>query len=321
MMKAVRVVVFLTSMVVALIWLLPLASCVSTSKPMPIGKDTYTISTTNWLLGGITNETMNAAIREANSHCASMGKEFVLLTTQGGGLPSEGMESNIHGRLVYRCVGQNESARKKERVSTGTGFFVSDSGHVVTNFHVVQESRDITVRTDRGKEFPAVLLSGDSANDVAILKVEAQTVPMPVVGVSAISKGSEVMTLGYPLVNIQGQEQKATFGRVNSLTGIGNDVRFLQIDVPIQPGNSGGPLISTHGVVVGIVSVTLNQVAAFKESGSLPQNVNYAVKADYVLPLLSSVINYAPAKEPTVNHSFEELAKEYERSVVLVIAR
>ena len=112
-----------------------------------------------------------------------------------------------------------------------------------------------------------------------------------------------------------------TFGRVNSLTGTGNDVRFLQIDVPIQPGNSGGPLISIHGGVVGIVSVTLNQVATFKESGSFPQNVNYAVKADYVLPLLSSVINYAPPKEPTVKHSFEELAKEYERSVVLVIAR
>lgn len=312
-MKAVRVVVFLT--------LLPLASCVSTSTPVPIGRDTYMISTTNWLLGGVTDETMNAGIRQANSHCASMGKEFVPLTAQGGGLPSEGLASNIHARLVYKCVSPNEPARKQEGVTTGTGFFVSDSGHVVTNFHVVQQSRDIKVRTDRGVEFRAVLLSGDSANDIAILKVEAHTLPMPVAGVSALSNGSEVMTLGYPLVNIQGQEQKAAFGRVNSLTGIGNDARFLQIDVPIQPGNCGGPLISTHGVVVGIVSLTSNRLGVLKESGSLPQNVNYAVKGDLVLPFLSSVIHYAPRNEPIATYSFDELAKKYEQSVVLVIAR
>ena len=103
-MKAVRAVVFLS--------FLPLASCVSTSTPIPFGTDTYMISTTNWLLGGITNETMNAAIRRANSHCASMGKEFVPLATQGGGLPSEGMESNLRGRLVYKCVSTNKGANQ-----------------------------------------------------------------------------------------------------------------------------------------------------------------------------------------------------------------
>jgi S1-C subfamily serine protease len=214
-----------------------------------------------------------------------------------------------------------KQTRKEKGFSTGTGFFVSNSGHLVTNFHVIQEAKDIVVRLDGEGQFSATVLAGDSANDVAILKIDAQTVPIRVAAASQISKGSEVMTLGYPLVNIQGQEQKATFGRINSLTGIGNDVRFLQIDVPIQPGNSGGPLISTHGLVVGIVSATLDQVKAFRESGSLPQNVNYAVKADYLLPLLSSVINYAPTNEPTPSRSFEELAKEYERSVVLVIAR
>lgn len=71
--------------------------------------------------------------------------------------------------------------------------------------------------------------------------------------------------------------------------------------------------------MVGIVSTTLDQVKAFGESGTIPQNVNYAVKADYILPpRLSSVINHGLINEPDTSHSLEELAKEYERSVVLV---
>jgi S1-C subfamily serine protease len=214
-----------------------------------------------------------------------------------------------------------KQTRKEKGFSIGTGFFVSPTGHMVTNYHVIEEAKEVSIRMGSGKELPAIVLAKDPANDIALLKVNAQTIPLHIGHTSSISKGSEVMVLGYPLINIQGQEQKATFGRVNSLSGIGNDVRFIQIDVPIQPGNSGGPLISTKGIVVGIVSATLDQVKAFKESGSLPQNVNYAVKSDYLLPLISSVNNSLTGDEPTKQRSFEELARECERSVVLVIAR
>ena len=127
------------------------------------------------------------------------------------------------------------------------------------------------------------------------------------------------MTLGYPLVHIQGQEQKATFGHVNSLSGSDDDIRFMQIDVPVQPGNSGGPLIAKNGTVVGVVTATLDQINALKVSGALPQNVNYAVKSDYVRPLLGSI---EPAQmDPIGVYSFEELVALMETTVVLVISR
>jgi len=92
--------------------------------------------------------------------------------------------------------------------------------------------------------------------------------------------------LGYPLITIQGQEQKATFGKVNALSGIQDDIRFLQIDVPIQPSNSGGPLIDRKVRVIGVTNATLDVLNTLKESGSLPQNVNYAVKSDYIILLI-----------------------------------
>ena len=77
-------------------------------------------------------------------------------------------------------------------------------------------------------------------------------------------KAQDVFTLGYPLITLTGQEQKASFGRVNALSGIQGDIRFLQIDVPVQPGNSGGPLLSRDGRVVGVVTATLNQLIPLK---------------------------------------------------------
>ena len=111
---------------------------------------------------------------------------------------------------------------------------------MVTNFHVVDGAASVfVVRPEESKELEATIVAMDPANDVAILKVDAQTVPIPLAPSFTGVKGEEVLTLGFPLVAIEGQEQKATFGRINALSGIENDIRFVQIDVLVQPGNSG----------------------------------------------------------------------------------
>ena len=122
---------------------------------------------------------------------------------------------------------------------------------------------------------------------------------------------------------LQGQEQKATFGRVNSLSGIQGDIRFIQIDVPVQPGNSGGPLINDKGQVVGVVTATLNELVALQASGHLPQSVNYAVKSDYIVPLLKYSLGDKISKQAFVGakRSFPDLVKLIEPSVVFVIAK
>ncbi len=214
--------------------------------------------------------------------------------------------------------------RKEKGFSTGTGFFVTNDGYMVTNFHVIEGATSVTVISPtEKKELPAIVILTDPSNDIAILKVEAQTVGIPLASNFSSVKGEEVLTLGFPLVALQGQELKATFGRINALSGIQNDIRFVQVDVPIQPGNSGGPLLNSRGEVIGVVTATLNQIVTLRASGSLPQNVNYAIKIDYITPALNAakvdrnkVISPSPTKL-----DMSQIVSLWESSVVLVVAK
>jgi len=188
---------------------------------------------------------------------------------------------------------------------------------------VVEDAKEVVLRNSPGEEHTAEYIRGDSANDIALLKVDVEAMPIPIAPYADVSKGDEVFTLGYPLIQIQGQEQKATFGRVNALSGIQDDIRFLQIDVPVQPGNSGGPLIDKRGTVIGVTTATLDQLKALRESGLLPQNVNYAVKPDYIFPIIRSHMDGAGLRmdsEPA-SRDIADLVRQMEPSVVLVIAK
>lgn len=216
-----------------------------------------------------------------------------------------------------------KETRREKGFSTGTGFFISTDGYLVTNYHVIEDSKKVIVVTFEKKELEAEVIKADPANDVALLNVKTTTKPLPFSDQTNLSKGEEVFTLGYPLIMIQGQEQKATFGRINSLSGIGDDVRFMQIDIPIQHGNSGSPLINMNGQVIGVITATLDQFVTLKASGTLPQNVNYALKFDYVIPLLRHYLSEKPIKQIVSEESKKvtDLIKLAEPSVVLIIAK
>ena len=214
--------------------------------------------------------------------------------------------------------------RKEKGFSTGSGFFVTNDGYMVTNFHVIEGATSVSVVSPSDKkEFPAIVVQTDPANDIAILKVEAQTAGIPLAKNFSGIKGEEVLTLGFPLVALQGQEQKATFGRINALSGIQNDIRFVQIDVPIQPGNSGGPLLNSRGEVIGVVTATLSQIVTLRASGSLPQNVNYAVKIDYITPVLNAakVDRSSVVPPPSSKLDMSQIVSLRESSVMLVVAK
>jgi S1-C subfamily serine protease len=206
--------------------------------------------------------------------------------------------------------------------STGTAFFVSWEGHLITNHHVVSGAKRVQVQLMSGETLEAQILELDEENDLALLQVEAIRRPLMVAPRSAVVRGQEVFTLGYPLISLQGQEQKATFGHVNSTTGMQGDPRFAQIDVPIQPGNSGGPLIDGDGGVVGVVTSMLHPKITYDIAGVVPQNVNYAVKSDYVHALMTSSLPDGWHSEPwdARTRDYSELVSEAEKSVVLVVA-
>lgn len=232
-------------------------------------------------------------------------------------------KTTIADRPELPPVYSPKETRKEKGFSSGTGFFVTQNGYLVTSYHVVEDAKELLIRNIKGEEYTAKYIKGDFANDIAILKAEVKSSPISVAPYANLSKGNEVFTLGYPLIQIQGQEQKATFGRVNALSGIQDDIRFLQIDVPIQPGNSGGPLIDKSGKVVGITNATLDQINALRESGSLPQNVNYAVKSDYIFPLIRDYLKNSSngTSDILAEVDFASLVKKTESSVVLIIAK
>lgn len=209
-----------------------------------------------------------------------------------------------------------------QSTTTGTGFAVTNDGHIVTNFHVVDGTKAITVRTFDGVELAARLVKVDAAHDLAVLKV-ARNLPALAIGDSRqVRPGAYALTVGYPLVPVQGQEAKVTDGMVNSLSGFSGDVRLFQISVPVQPGNSGGALVGKDGSVIGIVSAKLSDLAVLARTGQMPQNVNYAIKSNYLTELLISVAGVesqlvAPRPEPFPDT--QSLAEAVSRSTVLIL--
>ena len=174
---------------------------------------------------------------------------------------------------------------------TGSGFFITTDGYFVTNEHVVESAKTVAIRAANGKTYPAVVVRVDSSNDIAILKAEGTFRALPVQASQNVRRGDKVFTLGFPNTDVQGVEPKYTEGVISSLTGIRDEPNNYQISVALQPGNSGGPLISSLGNVIGIVAAKLNAAAMLKSGRSLPENVNYAVKSNYLLELISTLPN------------------------------
>ena len=175
--------------------------------------------------------------------------------------------------------------------ASGSGFFISESGYIATNHHVIEDAKVIEVSFVRNGEWehhPAKVVLSDKQNDLSILKIDDSTFgPLPAIPYNFSTKikdtGSEVFTLGYPIAEVMGDEVKFTDGKISSKTGIQGDVTVYQISVPIQPGNSGGPLFDNEGNIVGITSSGLNR-DYFKS-----ENVNYAIKSSYLKALVDAM--------------------------------
>jgi S1-C subfamily serine protease len=131
--------------------------------------------------------------------------------------------------------------------------------------------------------------------------------------------GSEVFALGYPMADVMGSEVKFTDGKISSKSGIQGDTRVYQISVPIQPGNSGGPLFDMEGNIVGITSSGLNR-DYFKS-----ENVNYAIKASYLKTLMEScpqeIILNEKERGSISSMSSTDRIKQYEDFVVLILTK
>ncbi len=168
---------------------------------------------------------------------------------------------------------------------SGTGFALLN-GYIVTNYHVAEEARHIEifgVNGDFTTPHKAKVIGVDKVADIALLRLCNEEVfpkGLPYGVKAAMSEvGEDVFVLGYPLIGTMGEEIKLTNGIISSRSGFEGDVTNYQISVPIQPGNSGGPMFDANGNVVGIVCA--------KHRGA--ENVGYAIKTSYLLNVIESV--------------------------------
>ena len=141
---------------------------------------------------------------------------------------------------------------------SGSGFLVSEQGHIVTNAHVVGEHTSVTVRAESGRLSNARVLGRDEALDLAVLLVEPSpdARPMTLGNVSEIRLGDEVIALGFPLGNDLGGDYTVTTGVVSSHR-VKDSARWIQTDAAVNPGSSGGPLVNREGEVIGVNTSSL----------------------------------------------------------------
>lgn len=172
-------------------------------------------------------------------------------------------------------------------VSTGTGFFVSDAGAIVTNAHVVRGCLRVIVAPGLASAEPAAVLALDSENDLALLKTNARA-PAQANLRAGVRIGEQIAVFGYPLVGLLSTHGNFTLGNVSATAGAGDDTRFIQISAPVQRGNSGGPVMDERGNVVGVVVSKLDALAIAGKADDLAQNVNFAIKTTVLMNFLDA---------------------------------
>jgi S1-C subfamily serine protease len=181
---------------------------------------------------------------------------------------------------------------KQQVVSGGTGFLFSAKDYVITNWHVVKGAGSILTKFTNGETIEATVVAKDLRNDIAVLKLE-QSSPLHTKQIklgdsSQARMGEKIFTIGYPASKIMGEKPKYSEGVINAMTGLKDDPAFFQVSLPVQPGNSGGPLFNERGEVIGITTASLSPLA-MDTMGTTAQNVNYAIKSSFLKNLLSTI--------------------------------
>lgn len=203
---------------------------------------------------------------------------------------------------------------EQPRMSVGTGFFIGSEGNILTSYHVIDGAQRVGCRTPNGQFHAATIVRVSPANDLALLRVNTRPKNyLTFAPRGSLHAGDRVFTVGYGAANYLGiNEPRFTDGTVSALSGLAAEDSYMQISVPVQPGNSGGPLVNEDGQVVGVIAAQAAVDAFLKIEGTLPQNVNWAVKSDYATPLAS-----AP---PAPKRTRQEAIRVARESLCLIVA-
>ncbi len=264
---------------------------------------------------------INGEIQFNSSYSKITGRNFGPVVGGKGKLTIDKLvfkELNIHSLNEEK----EQSSSNEKWTGAGTGFFIHESGLIVTNHHVIDDAKEIEINfteKEQPKKVKAKVLVSDKDNDLSILKIDDPSFkPLEPIKYSfktgaLANPGASVFSIGFPLFNVMGTEAKFSDGKISSKTGYQNAVNSFQTTVPIQPGNSGSPLFNDKGEVIGIAN------AIIKEA----DNVSYAIKVAYLVNLMELLTEPVspPARPIPADVSLEDKIKLLRQYVTLIKVR
>jgi S1-C subfamily serine protease len=235
---------------------------------------------------------------------------------------------DVFGKFSRSVVHVTSLALRRDRMTmdvteipqgTGSGFVWDQDGHIVTNFHVVQEAQRASVTLNDGSTYPATLVGVAPDKDLAVLKIDAppsKLLPLPVGQSQNLKVGQKVLAIGNPF----GLDQTLTTGVIS---GLGREIKsvtqrpiydVIQTDASINPGNSGGPLLDSSGRLIGI------NTAIYSPSGA-NAGIGFAVPVDTINQVVPQLLKYGKVTRPAlgVNILSDQIAAQYKIDGVVIL--
>ncbi|MDB4403158.1 serine protease [bacterium] len=222
-------------------------------------------------------------------------------------------------KSLPEAIPAQEPRKKKQRRpidvddlpdATGTGFAISSDGLVLTAFHVVDGASRIRATFADGQALEVDLFATTPSCDLAVLEAKGASLQaLPLIDSRTADVGDHVFTVGFPAASILGREPKYTDGSLSAKSGLNGRTTLLQVSIPIQPGNSGGPILLDSGEAIGVISSTAAVSAFLNLTGSLPQNINWGIKAEYARLMIpdETRLNGAAGHESAVHSAMNAI--------------
>ncbi|MES2901539.1 MAG: trypsin-like peptidase domain-containing protein [Pseudomonadota bacterium] len=237
------------------------------------------------------------------------GRAVVNISATNASLPG-GVAANHPLYEFFRRFGGTPDSGEGGSTSVGSGFIVSKDGYILTNAHVIGNHDAVRVKLTSKREYPATVIGADPYTDIALLKIDAKDLPMVASGdPGRMEPGDWVAAIGAPF----GFENSVTVGVVSAkgrLLPNGSYVPFIQTDVAVNPGNSGGPLFNTAGQVIGINSQIYSQTGGF-------MGIAFAIPIDIALEISQQLREHGKVIRGRIGVQTQELSFELARELKL----
>ena len=210
--------------------------------------------------------------------------------------------------ITVDIVSTNIFGQTVTNAAAGSGFVITEDGYILTNYHVIDGASAITVAFVDGKTYPATFIGGEEANDIAVIKIEAQDLTPVVIGKSSdMLVGEQVTAIGNPLGELTFSETTGIISAMDRTITMsdGRQMNMIQTDCAINSGNSGGPLFNSHGEVIGIVSAKYSSGSS--SASASVEGLGFAIPMDDVADMVNELITTGYVSKPLLGISVDDV--------------